>query len=610
LVYTLTYKNIGGAAGTLALKDVIGTAGSSTTGFRYVVNSAEWGNKVGTLITDTDAGPDTIDTSDGSSDFLYKAILGGDGVTTTITADVTNVPANVTGKITFKVDVTALASSTPPGTALVGTSTTTNTAQYATDNNDLISDGTTSTYFNSNPSPYEVLPSRSMIVNDGTQTGLAPVRTLLVDDGNNTLPVSTDDDTAANKDLVYVGTAAPGQTVSFSNTVSNLGDTTDTYNISYKALTTYGTWPAGTTFQIMKSDGAVQLADSNNDNVVDTGPIVAGGSYTIVVKATLPSNAVSSALSDVYDIELKAISIADSSISNVTYDRLRGVAGNKLQIIPNNTGQLNPGGTIAYPHTVKNIGSSSCTDSFTFTINNPVTGWTYTLYEDVNDNGKLDIDTSVPVAQRDTLITPSALYTINPSNLDTLAAGGKLVGITGEFRILVKVFAPGGAKNGDVDTASVSAEGTCGALATSSNTATDITNVVTGDVRLEKTQALDKKCDGVYTVADGDVDYQRTPLTGKPGECILYKVVATNQGLTNITNLVVSDTTPPYTGYAIPTSWVCGTGAAKNLPLAPTVTGVPAGVDGSQNITETCAITPLVPGATTTLDMAVKINEK
>jgi len=62
------------------------------------------------------------------------------------------------------------------------------------------------------------------------------------------------------------GPAAPGAMVSFTNTLTNSGNATDTFNIT----TGTSTFPAGTTFQLFKSDGVTPLTDTNGDGTPDT----------------------------------------------------------------------------------------------------------------------------------------------------------------------------------------------------------------------------------------------------------------------------------------------------------------------------------------------------
>ena len=95
-------------------------------------------------------------------------------------------------------------------------------------------------------------------------------------------------------------------------------------------------------------------------------------------------------------------------------------------LTPNNNGQVAPGGSVVYAHTLTNIGAQSCVGPYNFTATLPAAdttaGWSTALYIDVNEDSQID--------GGDTLVTgPIA---------GPLPAGGKQ-------KLLVKVFAPGGA---------------------------------------------------------------------------------------------------------------------------------------------------------------------
>jgi uncharacterized repeat protein (TIGR01451 family) len=84
-----------------------------------------------------------------------------------------------------------------------------------------------------------------------------------------------------------VASANPGSSVSFSNIVKNTGNGTDTFNMTVSA----GNYPTGTSFVLYKNDGVTPLIDTNGDGIPDTGPVAAGQSYTVVLKAVLPASA-------------------------------------------------------------------------------------------------------------------------------------------------------------------------------------------------------------------------------------------------------------------------------------------------------------------------------
>ncbi|MDQ3060027.1 MAG: hypothetical protein M3R45_10975 [Pseudomonadota bacterium] len=720
LTYTLTYKNVGAAAGNLMLQDVIGAAGSSTAGYAYKPTFARWsaGN---TSLNDNamvDGTPDQANI--GGMDAYYEAITSGS--TTTIKANINNVGPNVTGTVTF--DVTVLP------TALPGISTTTNTASFAVDPNSIPTDNGSLTLQPTNPSSYNVLSSYSVVFNDGTAAAA---------DGSNTRPLSGDVD-ASNNDLVRIAAASPGQTITFSNTVWNTGNSTDTFNITAAGMAAQApgsVWPAGTTFQLFKSDGSSPLLDSNGDGVADTGAMTANSSYTVILKVTLPTGAcpvvggVITCPPGPFDVVAKATSVGNPDVSNVTYDRLAALTAptvdlanstgtvdtavnqdviggtpttnnpnvlpgqtttfdlfvrnegliadtydlaysgtnafapatalpagwtvqfrngactgtgsvitsvavnpsaekqicaivsvpagalagttnvyfqvlsqvtgafdakwdavtvkslNSLTLAPSGTGQVFPGGTIVYPHTLTNTGNTSCGTDFTFTISDSLAaqGWTFVLYKDLNNDGVID--------SGDTVISPQTVST-------TLAPAE-------QFKILVKVFSPAGAAAATTDVTSLYVSSTCDttATATTSNTATDTTTVVTGQIRLLKSQKADS-----CTAAMATTGFSPNPLTAKPGDCITYQVIATNEGLGPVTALTISDSLPSYTTGMSPLAF-------PDTTVAPVCMTVPVGT-GSSTATGTagyaaslftCSGLALEPSNAVTLTFRVKVNQ-
>lgn len=148
-------------------------------------------------------------------------------------------------------------------------------------------------------------------------------------------------------------------------------------------------------------------------------------------------------------------------------------------------------------------------------------------------------------------ITPDAngVYDINSALPGGIAPGGK---VTINYSV-----DSNNAATGTVDTVTVQLiPGGTGAPAGS--TVTDTTTVKA--MTLEKFQALDANCNGTIsgstTNADGttttEVDFTKTDInTARPGQCIIYKIVATNS-FTNydLTDVVIKDEISNWSGKA------------------------------------------------------------
>jgi len=708
-VYTLNYKNTGGAAGVFYTQDTL------PSGFTYVQGTAVWSNAPGQAL---DAG-------------------GVAGITfaqsgNSVAAEIANVNPNVSGSISFVVLVN--------NTAAVGTSTTTNTASYdsTTSAKPVPTVGTVTTAGSSttNLSPFTVTATYGVVIGSSTGTAVTSLDTT-ANTPNGTLGTAGVDQT-----VDALGTA--GGSVKFSQVVYNTGNASDTFNLSVLS----NNFPAGTTFNYFAADGVTPLLDTNSDGTVDTGVIAAGASRAIVVQAILPASTPAGSGTPLYDAIVKATSVGNSTVSDTTGDALNkvvaaavdltnsaaglcspGTTGNcdigqgpspnptvtqsvaagtpaiiplfvqnndsgsltynlsassittfpgalptgwtvtysstnacpgtgittltvaagaqgsyyacvtppstqiagttniyfQVQsttpsastnvivsdaitdavtvtkavtyndtLAPSNTGQIAPVGTVTYPHTLTPTGTMDCSVP-TLTVTLPAAdvtaGWTATLYIDTNNNGVLDAG--------DTLVASG----VPLSNALTVAGG--------PVKYLVKIFAPGGAVAGVQDIATVTASftaangGTC-----PTTTVTDTSTVVSGQIRVVKSQALVSGIGTAPTISCASVTppaagaYSANLITGaKPGDCLYYQVVATNEGTAPVTAVTVSDAAPTYTAI-VPGA----PGQSCTFSSTPAVTGTP-----TANVTTGVAScgtgTTVPPGGTITLIFAAQINQ-
>lgn len=692
--YTLKFNNTGGAAGTFVMTDTL------PSGFTYVAGSAVWSNAPGAALTDT-AGGDAA-----GIDFKADQAAGK------LAFVVTGLQSNATQTVSFVVLVNS--------NAVVGTSTTTNTAKYsptAPTGTPPTSDNPGAPGASTNPSSYTVLGSFGIVVGSATPD---------VTQSKDATPGTPN---ANAQDLTTVAAAGASATAKFSQTVFNTGSAADTVNLSAAAAATGG-FPAGTIFRFLAADGLTLLIDTNGDGIVDTGPIDPGSNVKIVLAVTLPANAAPGTagysavvtgkstgnstkldatldtLSAIRDVLVDLTNSANSTGNDAgagpsqaptstnttaagtgtiftlfvknndtvpnTYSlaasqtnsfpgnlpagwTVKFVAANagcagtavtdtgsvasgaqthidacvtppdsqapvtaqsiyfqvrstrvtssgvtaidtKLDAVtvtsasrlgailtPNNNGQVAPGGSVVYPHTLTNTGTQSCTGPYTFAATLPdadkTAGWSTALYIDNDGDGQ--------IGANDSLVgTDGQIGT-------ALAAGASQ-------KLLVKVFAPGGATAGGSDAVTVAVTfpaGSCG-----KPSVTDTTTVVTGQMRLVKTQALDTSCGTTIPAASA---FSSVVLTAKPGECIVYRVVATNQGVAPVTNMSINDAVPAYTRLMSPQPGSdaerCASIGVSNT--APVYSATPTAVAcGSASNT-------VAPGGTATLTFSVKVND-
>lgn len=331
--YTLTYTNTGNSAATS-----VAISDVVPTGMTYVGGSARWSVTGSTALSDTGG-------SVGSApNTLTSSYTGG---TRTFLATIANVAAGQSGTISFQVNVNA---GVAPGTI-------NNTATLSYNN------GTGTVTGSSNTVPFTVTQTAGVTLTGAT----------------------------------VAGPAAAGSTVSFTNVVTNTGNGTDTFNVTFAATNTF---PAGTTFQLFKSDGTTPLVDTNGDGTVDTGPLAAGATYNVIVKATLPPSASGAGP---FAINKTATSVLDNTKTATATDQLTAITAASVDLTNNTatgpgvgagpeaaaqvTNSTNPGTTTTFTLVTKNTGPSP--DSYDLAVSNTSSfpgslpsGWSVTFKAD------------------------------------------------------------------------------------------------------------------------------------------------------------------------------------------------------------------------------------
>jgi len=392
---TLTYSN----PSTVDATDVT-LIDALPDGMTYVSGSGEWSlTGSGLALTDsdkTDAQGSATDTViycayDASCTGLYEASQDADTDSTNqVTAIIGTVISGDSGTISFSVMLDANLSA----------STLTNTGEFSYNNgSSVITDQDT------NLVPIDVIAQPGVVANGSITSNV---------DGTD--------------ESVTQSTATIGSTVAFDNIIWNTGNDTDMFDISIDEVG--ATFPTGTTFTLYKSDGFTPLLDNDNSGEVDTGPLAAGASYTVVLKARLPMTG--SAVGNAgYDVTKTATSAIDPSISNPVTDHLDEITGSEVDLTNNAPlgGSAATGagaGPLAAAQTVLNIAPgasgvfklyvnniSTVADSFdlTYSKDNPfVAGslpasWTVSFHV---DGGAGDCSTLGPVVNNSAVVAPSA----------------------------------------------------------------------------------------------------------------------------------------------------------------------------------------------------------
>jgi len=276
-----------------------------------------------------------------------------------------------------------------------------------------------------------------------------------------------------------------------------------------------------------------------------------------------------------------------------------------------------PSGTVVYEHTLTNNGNVveggalgelvlSAANS-TAAPGNALPDFSTVLYIDTNNNGVLDAP--------DQVITGANFHVVTATGTSGAGTGNGVAGLAiGEsVRIFAKVQAPASATPGTTDSLAVLAQavGTINGINPPSATNTDTTNVIGGQIRLDKTQALDANCDGDFgDVAAGSfradsVAFTNTNLSALPGECIMYRIEATNEGVSSVTDIVINDTTPAFTKLSV-----------APLPAIVFPVTVPVTTGGTTGVSTNLATGPLGAtvsklggGASAVFTFSVKIDQ-
>jgi trimeric autotransporter adhesin len=181
-------------------------------------------------------------------------------------------------------------------------------------------------------------------------------------------------------------------------------------------------------------------------------------------------------------------------------------------------------------------GSTAADSTVALGLNAPTAGWSTSVYIDTNNDGVFSAGDTLLTNNFDTATTGTAGTGLG-NGLSGLSPGESV-------RIFVRVQAPLGAMPPTTETTIITPTVTNdggGYTSTAPVVApnTDVTRVIAGNLRVDKTQALDNNCDGT-----ADTAFTSGVQNQRPGGCIMYRIVTTNQGAGAATCVVLSDNIP------------------------------------------------------------------
>ncbi len=292
---TLRYENTGSqSAGNVTLIDAL------PTGMTYLPGSGRW-SESSVALSDTDP----LDTHSGQSGNIrycaYDASCIGLSEATIdvdvssnnqVTAVIDFVPPGGIGTLSFDVSIdSGLAS----GFII-------NEAEFEYD----IAINTVPREF-TNTVAFEVLPVSGVVAN-----------------GSNTSPIN------GLSEPVSIFSAAQGGKVRFDNYIWNTGNAPDTFNIEVDGVGS--SFPPGTLWRLLRSDGATLMQDTNGDGSIDTGPIAAANFALVVLELELPSDVSGNNNGIGFDVTKTARSITDSTVFDTVTDHLDEIVANQVDI--------------------------------------------------------------------------------------------------------------------------------------------------------------------------------------------------------------------------------------------------------------------------------------
>lgn len=417
-----------------------------------------------------------------------------------------------------------------------------------------------------------------------------------------------DDSTVKVTNSLAPSPATPSLT-RFKLFTNNTSSIPQVYELSYAWLAVPGgvgltTPPASWTVVFRSDGGAGDCSTTTGPPFTNTGavPIPAGGSRLVCAEISVPPTSPGAgpatptfAPPGNYVIQFTAAQQNDPLVADRIRDQITLLPTHAIAVTPNGAQNTVPGGAVSYSHVVTNSGNVTESVSFgagTFLVNSqaPPFGWSASAYVDTNANGVLDILTDTPVVPGTTTLT------VAPNSSQTL---------------FVRVTAPP-TVGSPPNVSSLTVTYNAGA---STASATDTTTLTDG-LKLEKFQqspggtgACTVAPTATITAGVPNAPWSGGPLASgantAPGRCVAYLIIGTNNSTSSITNIAISDVTPPNTkleaGCGLPT--VTGPVGLSGGPYATGFSGVISATSAP------LASTPLPQAGLFTLQFCVKIND-
>lgn len=339
--------------------------------------------------------------------------------------------------------------------------------------------------------------------------------------------------------------SAGGSTV-FPLVIHNTGTSANNYTLYASAaaidLNTLAmtAFPAGWQVSFYEGDATCSTLGVQISN---SGHVPAGASKQYCAVVSAPANATGAGFPVWFAIESPVNHQGDVIKDAVVLGALRN-----LILTNDQQGQIQPGGTMVYLHTLKNMGSVVEGDAagevqLSVTAQNSNDGFSYTLYYDANNNGQMDA-TDVQAAD---LATITANTGLAPNQA---------------IQLLLKVQAPSFATDGSTSLADVNVTpvGAVQGLSLAALKNTDLTTVNPSQLRLVKSQVKDESCSQSNFAS---LSYSVAPVQVKPDQCVVYRLSVRNEGVSAVSTVMIQDVVPAFTTLRTPPGVLASQGTAS-----------------------------------------------
>lgn len=381
-------------------------------------------------------------------------------------------------------------------------------------------------------------------------------------------PYTINDGSNPGTRVTYAGTV--GGTVIIPFYIDNDAGSSDSFQLSAGSSwngTAVSSLPTGWSVQFFKGDGTGQPTGTP----LTSTELLPGGaaSKEYVAVVTIPSDPAYALADYVADnngdgtpdimdangdldgdqpIFIRIVS-SNSGASDIMLDAVDVTSLRQVALTPPGSNQIQPGGSVDYVHTLDNTGNTEETlELSTSNSSGTNTGWNNTVMVDTNGDGTPDKTLAQLVPGVDVIKGVDAAgnlvnIVVTDADLDGLPEVTLPAGVS--FVMTPTVYAPSDAAPGTNDILTITATNTDPAASAPDAKVEDVSSVILGQVRLNKTVAYDAACDGT---ADTPFAANLTAEVA-PNQCAIWQIVAENQGDANALNVIIRDNVPAYTTY-------------------------------------------------------------